>query len=544
MEKPLSTVLAPKTAASSQVQKTAVAPDELASYRRFAARLAEAVTTAGGARGRSEVIMPWDGQVLGSVPVCTPQDVEFALKTAREAQQTWAGVSFARRKAILLRFHDLVLSHQADLLDILQLESGKARKDAAEEALDVVITSRHYAYHAAGYLKPRRRKGALPLITETREYRHPLGVAGVIAPWNYPLTLAISDAIPALMAGNAVLLKPAEETPFTALYSLQLMQEAGLPKALFQILTGRGRELGPALITGADFLMFTGSTATGRRLAEQAAGRLIPFSMELGGKNPALVLADADLDQAAGGLARGAFSNTGQLCISIERIYVDRAVYQPFLERLVHHTRSLGIGSGLNFGYHIGSLISREQLIKVQEHVADAIDQGAQLVTGGKAREDLGPLYYEPTILTGVKPGMKVFAEETFGPLVCVYPFDTPEEAVRLANDSRYGLNSSIWTRRPGKALRVARQIQTGTVNINEPYGATFASIDAPMGGMKMSGVGRRHGSEGILKFTEAQTVSIQRLIPLAPFGPLDMRRFTRAMTLLLRLIRRIPGLR
>lgn len=525
-------------------ESPAIPPDLLAQHIVTTSRLAERVVTAGGERQQHEICMPWNGQRLGSVPVCTPEDVEFALERAREGQRIWSRTPYAGRRAVFTRFHDLLLARQSEMMDILQLESGKSRKDALEEVLDVAINSRHYAYHSYRYLKPKRRKGALPLVTQTWEYHHPVGVVGIIAPWNYPLTLTISDAIPAMMAGNTVLLKPAEETPFTALFAMQLMREAGLPYEVFQVVTGRGRDLGPALIQGADFLMFTGSTGVGKKLAQQAAGRLIRYSMELGGKNPALVLPDADLDKAAEGLARGAFSNAGQLCISIERIYVHSSVYEPFLERFVRQVQSLPLGGRLDFSSEIGSLISQDQLVKVQDHVADALAQGAESLTGGRPRKDLGPFFYEPTVLAGVKPGMKVFAEETFGPVVSIYPYETLEEAIQLANDSPYGLNSAIYSRSTGKALRLAQKIETGTVNINEPYAAAWASVSSSMGGMKDSGVSRRHGAEGILKYTEPQTVAIQRFIPLAPFGPLKLRHFAMAMTLILLLIKRIPGLR
>src|SRR4051794_9782823 len=280
-------------------------------------RLAERVAT-GGPREEMEVEQPYTGEPLGWVPKCKPEDMETATERACAVQPAWAKTSFAERKAILLRYHDLILDRQDEILDLLQLESGKARRHAFEEVLDQALVSRYYANTAERYLKPRRRRGALPLLTAAYEYHHPLGVVGIIAPWNYPLTLSIGDAIPALAAGNAVVLKPDGQTPFTALWAVALLEEAGLPDGLMQVITGSGSELGPALIEGSDYVMFTGSTATGRTVAEGAAKKLIGASMELGGKNAMIVLDDAGVDRAVRGAERALFSNAGQLCISIE----------------------------------------------------------------------------------------------------------------------------------------------------------------------------------------------------------------------------------
>jgi len=508
-------------------------------------QLSKLVTTATPAdRDAIAVHMPWTGEPIGSVSACTEADVNLALQRSREAQRHWAKQPIGDRQAIFLRYHDLLLQRQDELLDLVQIESGKARRHALEEVLDVAINSRYYAIHAKSYLKPRRRQGALPLLTSTYEHHHPLGVVGIIAPWNYPLTLAVSDAIPALIAGNAVLLKPALETPFTALFAIQLLQEAGLPEDLFQVVTGHGRIIGPPLIAGVDCLCFTGSSQTGRALARQAGERLIPCSMELGGKNPMLVLNDANLDQAVAGAIRGCFANAGQLCISCERLYVQSGIYERFLQAFVESTHALRLGASLDFEVDVGCLISREQLLKVDAHVRDAVAQGATVLAGGRTRPDLGPFFYEPTVLTGVTPQMQVAQSETFGPVVAVYPFETIEEAVQAANNSTYGLNASIWAGNTRMACQVAQQLQCGTVNINEAYAATWASIDAPMGGMKDSGVGRRHGRQGILKYTEPQTVAVQRWLAIAPPPGIPVQHYARLMTAALRLLRHIPGWR
>jgi succinate-semialdehyde dehydrogenase/glutarate-semialdehyde dehydrogenase len=371
-----------------------------------------------------------------------------------------------------------------------------------------------------------------------------MGVVGIFTPWNYPLTLAASDVISALMAGNSVVLKPAEETPFSALYAMYLMREAGLPQETYQIVTGKGRTISQVLIEGIDFFAFTGSTETGRSLARLAGEQLINYSLELGGKNPLIVLDDADLGPAVDAAIRGSFSNAGQLCVAFERIYVQNGLYDRFLEALLPRVKALRMGRELDYSADMGTLISQAQLDRVDAHVKDAVAKGATLLAGGKPRPDLGPYFYEPTVLAGVIPGMQVYAEETFGPVTSVYRFDTVEDAIRLANDSCYGLNAAVWTRDVERGKRIARRIQTGMVNVNESYAATWGSVDAPMGGMKDSGIARRHGREGILKFTESQTVSVQRFMPVGPSRWLKPRYFAIVFTLFLLLMKRIPGLR
>ncbi|HZU39998.1 MAG TPA: succinic semialdehyde dehydrogenase, partial [Solirubrobacteraceae bacterium] len=370
-----------RAAARRQAAGTGSAKIDRAHLEGLAAR----VTTA-GEREPMEIVNPATGEPLASTPRCTPEDVALAVSRAREAQERWRRTEHSTRRRILLRFHDLVLDRQDELLDVVQLESGKARRHAFEEILDTAIVARYYANTAERHLRSRRRRGALPLLTATWEHHHPVGVVGVISPWNYPLTLSISDSVPALAAGNAVVLKADSKTPFSALHGVALLEEAGLPAGLIQVLTGSGAELGPELIDRVDYVMFTGSTATGREVASRAAARLIPSSMELGGKNAMLVLEDADLSRAAEGAERALFSNAGQLCISIERLLVHESAAEEFKRRLVDRVNGMRLGAGLSYEFDMGSLISAEQLETVRDHVQDAVAKGARVLAGGKAR--------------------------------------------------------------------------------------------------------------------------------------------------------------
>ena len=507
-------------------------------------RLRGHVVLAPGTHDELEVRAPATGRLLGRIPRGTPADVEEAVSRARAALPRWRARSFAERARIMLRFHDLVLARQDEVLDLIQLESGKARSHAFEEVGDVANVARYYALRAAKFLRPRRRHGALPGLTTAWEVRHPIGVCGFIVPWNYPLNLAVTDAIPALMAGNTALIKPDHQTSFTALWAADLLYEAGLPADVMPVVTGVGPELGPSIIDDVDFVMFTGSTRSGRTIASLAAPRLIGYSLELGGKNAMLVLDDADLDRAVDGAVRGCFVGAGQVCVSIERIFVQARIWEKFVERFVRCANALTLSPALDYSGDVGSLTSERQMTTVKEHLADALGKGATLLCGGVPRPDVGPLFFAPTILTGVTPEMRCYAEETFGPVVALYRFDDVDDAIHLANETHYGLNGSVWTRDVRKGMAVAARLQVGTVNVNEAYAASWGSVDSPIGGFKESGIMRRHGRDGILKYTEAQTIAVQRLLPMAAPTGVSARTYSRIMTRALRLLRHVPGLR
>lgn len=488
--------------------------------------------------GRTANHTPFTGEKLADLPESTPEDVALAFEAARTAQAAWALTPVRQRAAVLLRFHDLVLERQAEVLDLIQLETGKARLHAHEEVQAVAVAARHYGRRAPAYLRPRRHAGAVPALTKVTELRHPRGVIGQIVPWNYPLELSVGDALPALVAGNAVVMKPDTESCLTALWARDLLIEAGLPADVLQAVLGTGPVVGPEVVKRGDYVSFTGSTRTGREVATAAADRLVGVSLELGGKNAMVVLEDADIERAAAGAVRACFSSAGQLCISIERLYVHESIADAFLDRFAARTRAMRLGSALAYGADMGSLVSGQQLETVTRHVDDAVAQGATVVAGGVARPDAGPFFYEPTILEGVTDSMSLCGEETFGPVVSVYRFRTDNEAVERVNSTPYGLNSSVWTKNPRRGRDIAARLRTGTVNINEGYASAYGSVQSPMGGMKDSGLGRRHGSEGILKYTESQTVAHQRLLPMAPSLGMDDAQYAAFMSRSLRLMK------
>ncbi|MBR7826296.1 succinate-semialdehyde dehydrogenase (NADP(+)) [Actinospica sp. MGRD01-02] len=505
--------------------------------REFTARLVDQLTV--GSNPQSvEIVAPLTGETIVDLPQSGPGDVRHAFEKARAAQAAWAARPVGERAAVLRRLHDLVLDNSEHLLSLIQVETGKTRLHAFDEIGVSVATARHYAHAARGYLRPRRKIGVLPVLTRVTEYRHPKGVVGVITPWNYPLALAAMDILPALVAGNGVVHKPDNQTVLSGLYLRQLAVQAGLPAELWQVVTGDGPVTGPAVVDHADYVAFTGSTRTGRQVAQQAAGRLIGCSLELGGKNAMIVFEDADLDKTVAGAIRACFTSAGQLCISIERMYVHHAVYDRFVDRFVTEVKALKLGSTLDFAADVGSLTNTKQLETVTQQVEDARIKGARVLAGGRRRPDVGPLFYEPTVLTDVAPGMTLYADETFGPVVSLYRFENEAEVLGAANDTRFGLSSSIWTRDAKRAKEAALRVHSGMVNVNEAYAAAFGSVAAATGGMGDSGVGRRSGSEGIWRYTEIQTVARQTLMPIAPSMGLDAARYTKVLGKALRVLK------
>ena len=432
--------------------------------------------------GQSEIVSPFTGTPMGSLPQASAADVDDAVSALRAGQESWAQLPVAERARVLLRFHDLVLARRDEGLDIVQAEVGKSRRDAAEEMLDLLLVSRHYARDAQRLLRPRRHRGVLPLATGVVELHVPRGVVGVLSPWNYPLALVSGDVLPALVAGNAVLVKPDHRTTLTALWQVGLMHEAGVPRDVVRLVPGDGAVVGPLVVDRVDYVMFTGSTPVGRQVAARCGERLVGCSLELGGKNAMIVRADADVRKAAEIAVRGSFTNAGQLCISMERIYVHDAVYDTFVAALCDRVAALEFATGIGWGGTIGSLISPEQRARVQAHVDDAVAAGARVLAGGRSRPDLGPAFFEPTVLDGVTEEMSLCRNETFGPVVALYRVHSDEEAIRRANDTVYGLNASVVTRDLAAGQAVARRLRAGTVNVNEAYGAAWGSTRAPMG--------------------------------------------------------------
>lgn len=451
-------------------------------------------------------------------------DVAHVVARALSAQHHWAATSFRERANVVADCLALVRGNRDTMLDLIQAETGKGRWEAFIELLEPNLTLSHYLRHGEKLLAPARRESMVPLLVNATQVHHPVGVVGVIAPWNFPYALGISDSLTALLAGNAVVLKPDTQTSLNALYLASLLEESGLPAGVFQVLVGPG-DIGAALVDNVDYVAFTGSAATGRKVASRAGERLIGCSLELGGKNAMIVLDDADLDSVAHDALRACFMNAGEVCMAIEKIFVPRKSLREFIDAFSSATDEISYANSYTYAGTFGSLTNATQLAKVDGLVQRAVAQGATVVRGAKARPDLGPYFYEPTILTDVTFEMDLYLQEVFGPVVAVFAYDTVDEAVALANHGEFGLNASVYGRNTKRAQQIATRIRAGTVNVNEGFAAAYGSIGASSGGMGNSGIGRRHGPEGLLKYTEPQTIAVQHIAIQDPpsWLPLDI---------------------
>ena len=445
-------------------------------------------------------VNPATGAVLREYDCANEEDVRIAVARAREAQRAWQACGVQRRLDILRKFQRLLLQRKQQVAECITNEAGKPVAEAlSTEVLVVLDAARFLIEHAHRLLRDEAvpHGNVATRLKRGQLRREPYGLIGIISPWNYPFSIPATETLAALVAGNAVVLKPSEFTSGCALELRSLLYTAGVPESVFQVITGDG-SVGVAL-TGSDVdkLVFTGSVATGKRIAGAAAQRLLPLVLELGGKDPMIVLEDADVDVASSAAVWGAFVNAGQACLSIERCYVHRSLYESFLVACVAKTKKLRVGNGLDPATDIGPMIHERQVRVVEAHVEDAKGHGARLLTGGMRLPEMGANFYAPTILADVDHTMQIMREETFGPVLPVMAFDSEEQVVNLANDSEYGLAASVWTRSTDRGENLAGKIHAGTVMVNDAI-SCFGISEAPHGGVKASGIGRTHGKFGL----------------------------------------------
>lgn len=474
-------------------------------------RAAELAVAVSGSGPLLDVIAPATGEVVCRVGASTPADTVEVFALASAAQRGWAALSVPQRAAAVGRVHDLVLDRWEELTDLVQVVTGKARTDAFLEVVSVVQVARHHAVRGPAMLRPRSRAGLVPGLTRATVRRVPVGVVGNIAAWNFPLVFGLGDAIPALLAGDAVVAKPdVRSLPLLGAIG-ELLVDAGLPVGLFTVLAGNDPWLGESVVDAADHVLFTGSERVGRAVAARAGAALVGTTLELGGKNALYVAADADLERAAASAVRDCFTGAGQACTSTERLYVHEAVADAFERAFLPRVGALRLGWAADFSTDMGSLVSPEHAEKVLAHVDDAVGRGARLLAGGRARPDLGPCFVEPTVLADVPEGARCAREETFGPVVALARVDSDEHALALMNDTDGGLMASIWSRDIRRAQRLAEQVRAGTVLVNETHGTAWGSVAAPIGGSGTSGSGRRYGPEGLAEVTRPHVVITQR---------------------------------
>lgn len=457
---------------------------------------------------------PADGQAIGEMHCCTGEEIHQAVARAQAAQGRWAASPVAQRMKILKNFQRLLCEQKNSVAAVITREAGKPLAEASATEVLVVLEAINYLLNnVAAFLRPENVPHSSPVMKLKRGWllREPYGVIGIISPWNYPFSIPSVQSLTALAVGNAVVLKPSEFTPYSTLEMQKLFIEAGLEPDLLQIVTGDGSAGAALLNAGIHKIVFTGSVATGQRVAQSAAARLLPVLLELGGKDPMIVLDDADVNVASSAAVWGAFMNAGQTCLSIERCYVHERIYEPFLKACIEKTNRLKVGSGVASDTDVGPLIHQRQVKTVQAHVADALNLGARLLAGGKTLPELGPNFYAPTVLADVDHSMRIMREETFGPVLPVRSFKTEDEAVELANDSEFGLAASVWTsnRKRGEAL--ARRIDAGTVMVNDMI-SCFGISEAPHGGIKFSGIGRTHGRFGLEEMVWPKYLDSDRL--------------------------------
>lgn len=457
-----------------------------------------------------ECFNPATGAKLGEIRITTPAEVDVMLDRARAAQVGWAALSYAERGKYLLKLRAVIAQQTDQIVDIICQDNGKVRTDAIGEVFASCDFLTYYAKKAGKILRDTPIPVGAMLHKKAFRTYFPMGVAGIISPWNYPLVLAIGPASAALAAGNTVILKPSEVTSWVGKKIKEMFDAAGFPKDVVQTAFGDGRT-GAALAgsTKVNKICFTGSVATGKKIAEVCARNLTPVTLELGGKDPFVVLPDADIERAANGAVWGAFTNSGQVCQSVERVYVHKSIAKPFTDKVIEKTKQLRLGTYDQGEVDVGSMTFPKQVGIVEDHIQDAVAKGAKIELGGK-RTGKG-LFFEPTVLTNVNHGMKIMRDETFGPVLPIMVVDSEQEAIRLANDSQYGLCGSVWTSDKRHGIEVAHQLHAGAINLNDTM-INFAIADAPFGGVKESGIGHTHGPEGLKAFTHCRVVTANRL--------------------------------